>query len=261
MVWRRSSSSAGLNSRSVSLLPRAVRRTWSFCMKPWLIHVVRLGLVRMSQSRIIASDRKWSLCNGPKFCVPKNTKGNRSQEVLSCIRSGLDLLFATDNKVRAKEFAQAPPNKKHLVLWTRVAPDIRKTLLADIPLGFRLEETLLGAVAKLPGVEDLEGCSWAAQKSMWASNSASLIQEMMGGSEVYFVSGINLLGRKRKALWQHCRLQVGIAAALSQARSCSATHSGEPASWNRCRSLVHRSATGFGGCLESFTILQVLNNY
>ena len=123
----------------------------------------------------------------------KKHQGESQSQVLSCIRSGLDLLFATDNKVRAKEFAQAPPNKKHLVLWTRVAPDIRKTLLADIPLGFRLEETLLGAVAKLPGVEDLEGCSWAAQKSMWASNSASLIQEMKGGSEVYFVSGINLL--------------------------------------------------------------------
>ena len=120
-------------------------------------------------------------------------QGEPQSRVLSCIRSGLDLLFATDEKVRAKEFAQAPSNKKNLVLWTRVAPDIRKTLLGDIPLGFLLEETLLGAVAGLPGVEELAACSWAAQKSLWASNSASLVQEMKGGSEVYFVSGINLL--------------------------------------------------------------------
>ena len=64
--------------------------------------------------------------------------------------------------------------------------------------GFILSQTMLGAVAQLPGVDDLRHCSWEAQKSLWASNSASLVAEMKAGKPVYFVSGIDLLGDRRR---------------------------------------------------------------
>ncbi len=57
---------------------------------------------------------------------------------------------------------------------------------------------MLGAVASQPGVEDFQGCAWASVKHMWASNSASLVQEMEGGSKVYFVSSIDLLEESKR---------------------------------------------------------------
>ena len=57
-----------------------------------------------------------------------------------------------------------------------------------------LSQTMLGAVSQLPGVDDLRHCSWEAQKSLWASNSASLVAAMQAGKPVYFVSGIDILG-------------------------------------------------------------------
>ena len=126
------------------------------------------------------------MCSKMHNLEPKKKMGG-------CVKNGIELLFATTNKVRAQEFAKAPPGKSNLVLWTRVSPSLRNTLLRQIPKGFILAETMLGAVASQPGVEDFQGCAWGSQKHMWASNSASLIHEMEGGSKVYFVSGIDLL--------------------------------------------------------------------
>ena len=131
------------------------------------------------------------MCSKMHNLEPKKTMGG-------CVKKGIELLFATTSNVRAQEFAKAPPSKSNLILWTRVEPDLRNTLLRQIPKGFILTETMLGAVASQPGVEDFQGCSWGSQKHMWASNSASLIHEMEGGSKVYFVSGIDLLQERER---------------------------------------------------------------
>ena len=131
------------------------------------------------------------MCSKMHNLEPKKSMGG-------CLKKGIDLLFATTSNVRAQEFAKAPPGKSNLVLWTRVSANLRKTLLRQIPKGFILTETMLGAVASQPGVEDFQGCAWGSVKQMWASNSASLIQEMEGGSKVYFVSGIDLLQESKR---------------------------------------------------------------
>ena len=121
---------------------------------------------------------------------------------VDCIEAGMRLLFAEDGTARAKEWALAPRNKDRLVLWTRLSPEERQSLLQKIPDGFILSETLLGAVAQLPGVDDFEACDWNSQRGLWASNSASLVTELTAGKSVILVSGLDLLGESRRPFGQ-----------------------------------------------------------
>jgi len=115
--------------------------------------------------------------------------------VVDCIEAGIQLLFAKDGTARAHEWALAPRNKDRLVLWTRLSPEQRQSLVQKIPGGFLLSETLLGAVAQLPGVDDFKACHWDSQRDLWASNSASLVTELKAGKPVILVSGLDLLGQ------------------------------------------------------------------
>eukprot|EP00434_Breviolum_minutum_P041163 symbB.v1.2.036615.t1/scaffold5208.1/size29809/2 len=148
--------------------------------------------------RNICKDQKLKFAQWTQVMCSKMHNLEPKKKMGGCVKNGIELLFATTNKVRAQEFAKAPPGKSNLVLWTRVSPNLRNTLLRQIPKGFILTETMLGAVASQPGVEDFQGCSWWSQEHMWASNSASLIREMEGGSKVYFVSGIDLLQESQR---------------------------------------------------------------
>lgn len=122
--------------------------------------------------------------------------------VLDCIEAGIRLLFAEDDTARAKDWALAPRNKDRLVLWTRLSPEQRQSVLPKIPGGFMLSETLLGAVAQLPGVDDFEACDWDSQRDLWASNSASLVTELKAGKPVILVSGLDLLAESRRPFGQ-----------------------------------------------------------
>eukprot|EP00434_Breviolum_minutum_P033965 symbB.v1.2.030056.t1/scaffold3347.1/size58713/3 len=122
--------------------------------------------------------------------------------VLDCIEAGIRLLFAEDDTARAKDWALAPRNKDRLVLWTRLSPEQRQSVLPKIPGGFMLSETLLGAVAQLPGVDDFEACDWDSQRDLWASNSASLVTELKAGKPVILVSGLDLLAEGRRPFGQ-----------------------------------------------------------
>ena len=113
--------------------------------------------------------------------------GEPRKKVLDCILAGINLLFSKDNDVRAREWAVGPAGKRNIVLWTGVSEKQRKTLLQQIPDGFLLSETLLGALAELPDVENLLNCTWEVQKGMWGSNSASLVEEMQGGRHLGWI--------------------------------------------------------------------------
>eukprot|EP00439_Symbiodinium_sp_Y106_P034632 s2494_g4.t1 len=125
-----------------------------------------------------------------------------------CVSAGMNLLFATNDKVPAQEWAKAPKLKSNLVLWSRVTSAHLSTVLSGIPEGFILGDTLFGAVAELPEVDHFSNCTFQVQQPTWASNSLSLISEMPAKQRVYFVSGANLLSHKGRPFGESVAFRV-----------------------------------------------------
>lgn len=125
-----------------------------------------------------------------------------------CVSAGMNLLFATNDKAPAQEWAKAPRHKSNLVLWSRVTSVQLSMVLSEIPEGFILGNTLFGAVAELPEVDHFSNCTFQVQQPTWASNSLSLISEMPAKQRVYFVSGANLLSDKGRPFGESVAFRV-----------------------------------------------------
>ncbi|CAE7494676.1 ANKRD50 [Symbiodinium sp. CCMP2456] len=125
-----------------------------------------------------------------------------------CISAGMNLLFATNDKAPAQEWAKAPRLKSNLVLWSRVTSLHLLTVLSEIPEGFILGNTLFGAVVELPEVDHFRWCTFQVQQPTWASNSLSLISEMPANQRVYFVSGANLLSDEGRPFGESVAFRV-----------------------------------------------------
>ena len=119
-----------------------------------------------------------------------------SFQVLHCIGGALNLLNSTSANGLSgggDEWAKAPTGKESVIFWSRIPPSIPFSAISQIRGGFLLSSTLLGALTRMPGVGDLEGCDWSCQEGMWAANSKGLIDQMPSGKPEYFLTGMNIL--------------------------------------------------------------------
>ena len=110
-----------------------------------------------------------------------------------------------------------------MIFWSRIPEDVPFYKIAKIPRGFLLSSTYLGALTRMPGVGDLEKCTWSCQEDMWASNSKGLVSQMPKLKPEYFVTGMNILQEVERPFSETVAFRIELPA-LAKADSLGELH-------------------------------------
>lgn len=137
-----------------------------------------------------------------------------------------------------------------MIFWSRIPEDVPFSKIAKIPRGFLLSSTLLGALTRMPGVGDLEKCTWSCQEDMWASNSKGLLSQMPKLKPVYFVTGMNILQEVDRPFSEAVAFRIELPA-LAKADSLGELHLASLTPNTTCDDLTMAVKMAFGSESES----------